>query len=291
MSVVLSATSKVIFYGTNSLSSVRMLSAMIEAGTFVSAVITNDPSLAIAPSKPFPTAKDAAIYTGKPDVALIFTNPADALAAVEDALSADASTIITITEYVPVHDALLMKDLAREKGALLIGPNSSGVLSAGIAQAGYICNDICNSGNIGVIAKSGSVAYAAMSEMKGVGLGISTVISIGGDMVKGSDFREALALFEADDDTDAILLLGEIGGADEELAAEFISAQVRKPVVAFISGKSVKPGQSVGHAGAIVTKSRGGYEGKVKAFRDAGVIVAENFSQITEKLLLLSYGQ
>lgn len=228
----------------------------------------------------FPTAR-AAVSAAGANLSMVFSPPYAVKATVCEAIAAGIPVIVCLTEHVPAHDAVTIRHLARQAGAILIGPNSSGLLSPGRAKAGFFSEDICLPGDVGIITKSGSLAYAVMAEMKSAGIGISTVVAIGGDAVKGTDFREHLALFRADPDTRAIVLLGEIGGGDEESAAACIrQTPIGKPVIAFISGRSVPPGQSMGHAGAIAERGRGDYHAKRRALAEAGVQIAANIGDI-----------
>jgi succinyl-CoA synthetase alpha subunit len=227
-----------------------------------------------------------AAASARADLSMVFSPPYAVKAEVCGAIEAGIPTIICLTEHVPVHDAVLIRHLAKRAGAILIGPNSSGVLSPGRAKAGFFSEDICLPGNVGVITKSGSLAYAVLSEMKSAGIGISTVVAIGGDTVMGTDFRDHLALFQADPDTRTIVLLGEIGGCDEENAATFIrGAPIDKPVISFVSGRSVPSGQSMGHAGAIAQRGRSDYPSKCHALAAAGVHVAGNIGDIPRLLM------
>lgn len=235
----------------------------------------------------FQTTRDAAKSAGA-NLSMVFSAPCAVKAAVIDAIAARVPLIVVLTEHVPVHDALLLRHMARRAGVTLIGPNSSGLLSPGRVKAGFFVEDICRPGRIGIVSKSGSLAYAVMAEMKSSGLGISTVVAIGPDAVKGIDFREPLSLFQADPETDAIVLLGEIGGGDEENAASFIASSITKPVVTFISGRSVSVGQSMGHAHAIAGLGRGDHTTKVRAFASAGVMVAQNIGEILVMLKALN---
>jgi succinyl-CoA synthetase alpha subunit len=226
-----------------------------------------------------------AVESAAIDVALFFDPPDVAKQSVLAAIEAGIKTVICLTEYVPVHDALTMRDAAMSAGAMLIGPNSSGVLTPGGAKAGYFCDELCMPGNVGIVTKGGSIAYGILMEMKLEELGVSTIVSVGPDRVKGADCAAMLQHFEQDPATDAILLLGEVGGEDEENAACLIATAMRKPVVAHVAGKSLKAGQQIGHANAIVRKGTGGYESKVHALREAGAIVADEFKHIVPHLL------
>ena len=284
MSILLNSTTRVLLYGVETPLAIAQCPAMLKAGTVIVGAVTSELRHSETPFDSFTSSADALRHVGHVDLAVTFSPPSKAMATTFEAIDAGIRTVVSMTEYVPVHDALLMRRKARASGALLIGPNSTGILTPRQARAGYFCDDVCIPGNVGVLAKSGSVAYAALSEMKASGIGASTIASVGGDLVKGADYRDLLALFERDPETDAVLLLGEVGGDDEEQAAAFVREHMRKPVVAFISGKSVKPGQNVGHAGAIVTGGKGGHAGKVTALLGAGVSVASEFSEIVPLL-------
>lgn len=235
----------------------------------------------------FRSAREAVDAAGA-NLSMVFSPPYEVKDAFTEAIDAGIPLIICLTEHVPVHDAVVLRHLAKQAGVTLIGPNSSGLLSPGRIKAGFFVEDICRPGRIGIITKSGSLSYAVMAEMKSAGIGVSTVVAIGADAVKGIDFREPLALFEADPETDAIVLLGEIGGRDEENAASFIARSITKPVVAFIAGRSVPVGQSMGHANAIADRRRGDHATKVRALVSAGVMVAQNIGDIPAMLKALS---
>jgi succinyl-CoA synthetase alpha subunit len=200
--------------------------------------------------------------------------------AIFEAVEAGVRTVVCVAEFMPVHDMLVIKRRVGESSTRLIGPNCSGLISPGQAKAGFYCGEVCADGEVGVAAKSGTLSYAVLLELKRAGLGESTIVGVGGDEVKGTTFRDCLALFEADPNTRAIVLIGEVGGRDEEEAAEYIAKAVTKPVVAFVAGRSIPPGRSVGHAGAIVKGQRGTYEGKVRALGAAGVRVATTIEEI-----------
>jgi succinyl-CoA synthetase alpha subunit len=234
----------------------------------------------------FQSARDA-MASVRADLSMVFSPSYAVKSEVSDAIAAGIPIIVCLTEHVPLHDAIVIRHLAKRAGVTLIGPNSSGVLSPGRAKAGFFVEDICLPGDVGVIAKSGSLAYAVLAEMKSAGIGISTVVAIGGDVVKGTDFREHLALFHSDPETQAIVLLGEIGGCDEENAAAFIrDTMITKPVVAFISGRSVPPGQTMGHAGAIAERGRRDYDSKCSTLAAAGVRIAQDIGEISRLLKL-----
>jgi succinyl-CoA synthetase alpha subunit len=237
------------------------------------------------PPRGVPILPDLAAAKGIANLALVFSPALACRAILEALIEMRIPVIVCLTEHVPVHDAMRVCGLAKRAGVTLIGPNSSGLLSPGRAKAGFFVEDICRPGKIGLIAKSGSLAYAVMAELKSAGIGISTVVAIGGDSAKGTDFRDGLAWFEADPETEAVVMLGEIGGEDEERAAAYLRSQPgHKPVVAFISGRSVPPGHSMGHAGAIASRDRGDYTAKRQALTAAGIEVVDNIGVIAAAL-------
>lgn len=210
------------------------------------------------------------------NTSMIFVPARFAAGAMQEAIDAGVKTVIAITEWIPVHDMMSVYWSAQEAGVRLIGPNCPGVLSPGKANVGIIPAEFFDAGSIGVISKSGTLTYQIGNELKQAGLGNSTIVGIGGDPIVGSDFIDVLALMEADDETEVIVLIGEIGGAAEELAAEYIASNVSKPVVGYIAGFTAPPGKQMGHAGAIISGSSGTAEAKKKALEAKGVQVGRS---------------
>jgi succinyl-CoA synthetase alpha subunit len=207
------------------------------------------------------------------NTSMIFVPARFAAAAIDEAIDAGIETVIAITEGIPVHDMLQTYWKAREAGVRLIGPNCPGVLSPAKANVGIIPAQFFEAGSIGVVSKSGTLTYQIGNELKQAGLGNSTIVGIGGDPIVGSDFIDILELFEADDDTDLIVMVGEIGGDAEERAADFIADQVTKPVVGYIAGFTAPEGKQMGHAGAIISGSSGTAQAKKDALEAKGVRV------------------
>jgi succinyl-CoA synthetase alpha subunit len=207
---------------------------------------------------------------------MIFVPARFAAAATHEAIEAGIGTVIAITEHIPVHDMLDVYWKAREVGVRLVGPNCPGVLSPGKANVGIIPAQFFDRGSIGVVSKSGTLTYQIGNELKQAGLGNSTIVGIGGDPIVGSDFIDVLDLFEQDDGTDLIVMVGEIGGDAEERAAEFIAENVSKPVVAYIAGFTAPPGKQMGHAGAIISGSSGTAKAKKEALEAKGVRVGKS---------------
>jgi succinyl-CoA synthetase alpha subunit len=210
------------------------------------------------------------------NTSMIFVPARFAAAAMEEAIEAGVATVIAITEGIPVLDMLQVYWRAREAGVRLIGPNCPGVLSPGKANVGIIPAQFFDAGSIGVVSKSGTLTYQIGNELKQAGTGNSSIVGIGGDPIVGSDFIDVLTLFEADPETAAIVMVGEIGGDAEERAADFIAESVSKPVVAYIAGFTAPPGKQMGHAGAIISGSEGTAEAKKKALEARGVRVGRS---------------
>jgi succinyl-CoA synthetase alpha subunit len=207
------------------------------------------------------------------NTSMIFVPARFAAAAIDEAIDGGIETVIAITEGIPVHDMLKTYWKAREAGVLLVGPNCPGVLSPEKANVGIIPAQFFEVGSIGVVSKSGTLTYQIGNELKQAGLGNSTIVGIGGDPIVGSDFIDVLELFEADDQTELIVMVGEIGGDAEERAADFIADRVTKPVVGYIAGFTAPEGKQMGHAGAIISGSSGTAQAKKDALEAKGVRV------------------
>jgi succinyl-CoA synthetase alpha subunit len=221
----------------------------------------------------FNTVEDAVKATGA-NASVIYVPPAFAADAMFEAADAGVSFIVCITEGVPVLDMTRVRPYVMEKGARLLGPNCPGLISPGKSKVGIIPGHITMPGNIGLVSKSGTLTYEVVYKLKVAGLGTTTCVGIGGDPINGTSFIDCLAAFEADPDTQAIVMLGEIGGTDEQEAARYVKENMTKPVVGFIAGQTAPPGRRMGHAGAIISGSAGTAEEKMEAFRDNGIGVA-----------------
>ncbi len=239
----------------------------------------------------FDNCRDAVAATGA-DVTMVFVPAPFAADAAMEAADGGASLVVLITEGVPTLDMVRARKYLDDKGTLLIGPNCPGIITPGECKIGimpgYIHKPSDNgSKTVGLISRSGTLTYEAVWQCSSRGMSQSTCIGIGGDPVKGLNFNELLKMFEEDQDTDGMVMIGEIGGTDEEQAAEFISHHVTKPVVAFIAGRTAPPGKRMGHAGAIISGSEGTADSKIAALRDAGVTVAESPATIGEEMAKL----
>jgi len=235
----------------------------------------------------FNTVESAMTETGA-NASLMFVPPAFAADGILEAIDAGILLVVCITEGIPVLDMVKVHLYLKGKPTRLIGPNSPGVMSPGKCKVGIMVGEIHLPGNVGVISRSGTLTYDVVSQLTSLGIGQSTCVGIGGDALPGSTFVDILKLFQADQNTAAVVLIGEIGGTMEQEAAEFISHGMTKPVVAFVAGSTAPPGKRMGHAGAIITGSAGKASEKIKALSQAGASIAPTPAQVgltTKKVL------
>ena len=223
----------------------------------------------------FDSVRDAMAET-QPNTSMVFVPARFAADAIYEAVDAGIETVICITEGIPAHDMLRIYNYIRPRGVTLVGPNCPGVLSPGKANVGIIPAEIFSPGPVGLVSRSGTLTYQIGNELTQLGIGQSTIVGIGGDPVVGTSFIDALERFEADPETDFVVMVGEIGGSEEEKAAAFIAERMTKPVVGYIAGRTAPPGKTMGHAGAIISGSAGTAQAKQEALEARGVRVGTN---------------
>ncbi len=276
MSVLLDENSKVIIQGiTGSEGSFHALQ-MLEYGTQVVGGVTPGKGGSMHLDLPVFNSVDLAVKSTGAATSVIFVPPAFAADAIMEAADAGISVIITITEGIPISDMIKVKSFISDKEVILVGPNSPGIISPGKAKAGIMPGFIHKQGNIGVISRSGTLTYEAVDQLTKLGLGQSTCIGVGGDPIIGTTILEAIKLLMEDDETEGIVMIGEIGGDMEITAAQWIKEAGSKPVVGFIAGQTAPPGRRMGHAGAIIGSENETAAAKMQIMEAAGIHVVQN---------------
>ena len=284
MSVLVNASSKIICQGITGSQGTFHTEQCIEYGTQIVGGVTpgrgGQEHLGVPVFNSVIEAKENIEF----EVSMIFVPPKFATDAIMAAIKAEVELIVCITEGIPVQDMIEIKASLKNSSSVLLGPNCPGIITPDESKIGIMPGFIHQKGSIGIISRSGTLTYEAVHQTTKYGLGQSTCIGIGGDPIKGLNFIDCLELFESDTETQGIVLVGEIGGSDEEKAAAYIKEHVTKPVVAYIAGVSAPPGKRMGHAGAIVTGKEGTADSKYEALQEAGVHTVESPALIGEKM-------
>lgn len=278
MSILVNKNSRVLVQGITGHEGLFHTEQMVQFGTSVVAGVTpgKGGEWVLNGKVPvFDSVKQAVDLTGA-NCSVLFVPARAAADAIYEAADAGIPLIVCITEGVPVQDMMAVRVYLDQKGVRLVGPNCPGILTPGESKVGIIPGDIALAGRIGVVSRSGTLTYEVLYTMRMHGLGASTCVGIGGDPINGTNFIDVLGMFEHDPHTDQIVMIGEIGGTDEERAADFISQQMTKPVVSFIAGQTAPPGKRMGHAGAIIEGGAGTAAEKIAALKAAGVRVARH---------------
>ncbi|MFO7879329.1 MAG: succinate--CoA ligase subunit alpha [Bacteroidota bacterium] len=284
MSILVNKNSKVIVQGFTGKEGSFHAGQCIDYGTNIVGGVTPGKGGTKHLNKPvFNTVKEARDATGA-DVSLVFVPPAFAADSIMEAADAGVELVVCITEGIPVKDMLYVKKYLNDSGTQMIGPNCPGIITADEAKIGIMPGFVFRKGRVGLISKSGTLTYEAANQVVKAGYGISTGIGIGGDPIIGYSYIELLDKFENDPETDAVVIIGEIGGDLEIKAADYIKNHVSKPVVAFIAGQTAPKGKRMGHAGAIIAGSKGTAKEKIDALKNAGVMVADTAAEIGNTL-------
>jgi len=284
MSILIDKETKVVIQGITGAEGTFHTERMLEYGTNVVAGVTPGKGGQTHLNVPvFNTVSQATAETGA-NTAAIFVPPYFAADAIMESADAGVDLVICISEGIPTFDMIKVKRYIKEKGCLLVGPNTPGVISPGKCKIGIMPGHIHTQGSIGIISRSGTLTYEAVQQVSLLGYGQSTAIGIGGDPIVGLKYIDLLEMFKADNETEAVILIGEIGGTAEEEAAEYIKEQFPKPVVSFIAGQTAPPGRRMGHAGAIIAGGKGTAKEKMEALEAAGVHVAKSPADIGNKI-------
>ena len=284
MSILIDENTRVVVQGITGNEGMFHTRQMVEYGTKVVAGVTPAKGGQKIDGIPVFNTVSEAVKNTSANAAAIFVPPAFAADAILEACDAGISTIVCLTEGIPTLDMVIVKEYLKKRGSKLIGPNTPGVISPGKCKIGVMAGYIHKPGTVGIMSRSGTLTYEVVGQLTKRGIGQSTAVGIGGDQIIGLNFVDLLEIFEKDPGTEAVIMIGEIGGTAEEEAAQFIEKNVSKPVVAFVAGLTAPPGRRMGHAGAIIAGGKGTAKEKMEALGRAGVKVVKNPALVGEEL-------
>ena len=282
MSILANKSTKLLVQGITGSEGSFHTKQMVEYGTNIVAGVTPGKGGDSFEAVPVYNTVAEAVSDTNANASVIFVPPPFAADAIMESAYAGVELVICITEGIPTLDMVKVKEYLKDGTTRLVGPNCPGLITPGEAKIGIMPGFIATPGRVGVISRSGTLTYEAVDQLTKQGLGQSTCVGIGGDPIIGSSFKDLLALFEADEDTDAVVMIGEIGGSAEEEAADYVKSEMSKPVIGFIAGQTAPPGKRMGHAGAIIAGGKGTASEKMKALSDAGIHVTDNPSGLGE---------
>ena len=280
MSILINKNTKVLVQGITGNIGATQTKYMLKEGTKIVAGVTPGKGGQKVENIPVFDTVEEAINNFKIDVSVLFVPARVAKGSVIEAIDAGIKTLVLITEHTPVHDVMEMKAYALQKNAILIGPTTPGIITPGECKIGILPANMFCQGQVGIISRSGTLAYEVAANLCAIGIGQSSVVGMGADRVAGTNLVDILKLFNQDKDTKVVVIVGEVGGTQEEDAAEFIRKEISKPVVAYIAGTSVPPGKRMGHAGAIIEGGKGSAKSKIKALSAAGAKIANRIYEI-----------
>jgi succinyl-CoA synthetase alpha subunit len=280
MSILINRNTQVLVQGITGNIGTTQTKLMLKEGTKIVAGVTPGKGGERVENIPVFDTVEEAVNNFSIDVSVLFVPATVAKDSVLEAVSSGIKLVVLITEHTPVHDVMEMKAYVSQKKALLIGPTTPGIITPGECKIGILPANMFCSGSVGIISRSGTLAYEVAANLCKIGIGQSTVVGMGADLVAGTNLVDILKLFNEDKETKVVVLVGEVGGTQEEDAAKFISAKMSKSVVAYIAGASVPPGKRMGHAGAIIERGKGSAKSKVEALSVAGVKVANRIYEI-----------